>query len=84
MAATNASLATITIQRARDGGKAWEAIAGKLTVATAMSLDTLAAVLTERHGGLVAIIRTSHVSKRSTPESKAERAPRARKSRKAK
>lgn len=68
MAATIASKAQVTLQRAPDGSKAWNAIAGKLTVATAMSLDTLVSLLTERHGGMVALINTAHISQPAAPD----------------
>lgn len=80
MAATKASMAALTLQRDRHGGKTWEAIAGKLIVASAMSLDTLVSLLTERHGGVLALINTAHVSKPQTldiSDAKIAPAPRA-------
>jgi hypothetical protein len=63
MAATIGSQASMTIQRARGGGRGWEAVAGKLVVANAMTLDTLVSLLGNRYGGVKAILDMNHTSK---------------------
>lgn len=83
MAATIASQTAVHIQRAPEGLKEWHAIAGKLTVARALTLDTLVDTLTGRWGPLTALLLTGHTSKATDPEPDKpyrERAPRKRNS----
>lgn len=79
MAPTNASMAALTIQRIPGGGKGWVAIAGKLMVGSATSLDILVDLLTSRHGPIIVLLHTAHLSKPTNPSTRAHRASRAKK-----